>query len=899
MSIKAGLPTSTSRALSTAIVCGAIISSGDFCGVSAFSPPSHRLSPRIANIGRGININQKICAKTSSSTSLSYKHLDSGDDDDDSVKAGIDAHKNETDAQREFFSMGEIVDQQLQETRKHNRNINVSSSDVTVEINKKKDVIYYNDLDPLSSSDDITSDTDNISLTSTDNVHPTGDDTNSAGNELITELNEAIKYIKIKVDNSRNMKSTSTAPQVIDPSYMKPKKYVPPIQLIKKVPRVEPIHMSTAMFLKLIGDPQWPSANPASKQTPSSNNKDTAASDDEKKPVIENWKTKMEKNKKPRTAFMATNYLEALGAGSDTHNKNGDSKEGKNDLMKALRAQQANLRQQQLKAQQQAIHEATRRTSPNAVHKARIEKEHNERKQKEREKLERLYVERKERIDAKKRNEQRYLEEKKHQRALLEEKAREREEEIVLASLGEEEEDVDAKSGADESGKEEDKKKTVAPERLKRKRGIPILDRPSFHQDVPPLLVGSTLTFQYSDLTPFQHKSIEIAQLYHCDHVERTKVDGEESGLNADDDGGIQASPIIAVTDSFTNAAAAEVESVLSPQQKEMSIYGTPKKFATLASIDISYDSISEEPTSVKFTGVGRVFLRDYFSSRDAGLTEEEEELNQLLAKMAVIHREANEEEEVELIAHMEEECLDDEEDYGDHVIMAEFDLFLDDSTRSSLESSKKYGEDVTRYRASSMHAITELYRAANKVYRLHEERKKIVAGLRAAEARLRLGKGKTLDEECLIEFEDCDGFGFISGMVEDMSETLGPVAVDNAPRHHLETLDNYGLESYGILSTIPDLTGRLMSHLEPYYSPSHREREEHEAEVASMVVFQTLQEYATSEEVAMALLAPSATQRLDMAYTIMMRHRNELVELVKLISNELNDCGEECTDLW
>ena len=116
---------------------------------------------------------------------------------------------------------------------------------------------------------------------------------------------------------------------------------------------------------------------------------------------------------------------------------------------------------------------------------------------------------------------------------------------------------------------------------------------------------------------------------------------------------------------------------------------------------------------------MGRVFLRDYFSSRDAGLTEEEEELNQLLAKMAVIYREANEEEEVELIAHMEEECLDDEEDYEIPVIMAEFDLFLDDSTRSSLESSK-YGEDVSKYRASSMHAIIELYRAANKVYRLH-----------------------------------------------------------------------------------------------------------------------------------------------------------------------------------
>ena len=88
------------------------------------------------------------------------------------------------------------------------------------------------------------------------------------------------------------------------------------------------------------------------------------------------------------------------------------------------------------------------------------------------------------------------------------------------------------------------------------------------------------------------------------------------------------------------------------------------------------------------------------------------------------------------------------------------------------------------------------------------------------------------------------------------------------------------------------------MSQLEPYYSPAHREREEYEAEVASMAVLRTLEEYATPAEVAAGLLAPSATLRLELALEVMMRHKEKLHELVRIISEELMDCGEECTEL-
>eukprot|EP01083_Nonionella_stella_P022107 61121_1 len=89
------------------------------------------------------------------------------------------------------------------------------------------------------------------------------------------------------------------------------------------------------------------------------------------------------------------------------------------------------------------------------------------------------------------------------------------------------------------------------------------------------------------------------------------------------------------------------------------------------------------------------------------------------------------------------------------------------------------------------------------------------------------------------------------------------------------------------------------MSYLEPYYSPRHRVREVYGAEVASMVIFRTLEEYATPQEMAAALLTQSATERFELGYKIMLRHRKELVDLIEIVSDELLDCGEECSDLW
>ena len=115
--------------------------------------------------------------------------------------------------------------------------------------------------------------------------------------------------------------------------------------------------------------------------------------------MVESWKTKM---KKKPTTFQATSYLESLG-GSDNKKKSDTSKE-KDDLLKALRDQQAQHIASQTQAMLDAMREANRRTKDinKEVIDKRIEDEHQERKNKERDKLQRLYVERKERLDAKK-----------------------------------------------------------------------------------------------------------------------------------------------------------------------------------------------------------------------------------------------------------------------------------------------------------------------------------------------------------------------------------------------------------------------------------------------------------------------------------------------------------------
>jgi len=642
-------------------------------------------------------------------------------------------------------------------------------------------------------------------------------------------------------EESSETPSAPTLLKAIEPTKDKPvKKFISPIQLLKRVPRVEPISMTSVFFV--------PTSFPGSVGGAADTFSNKKSSPD--KTIT--WKDRMLSQQRRPTAFQATNYLESLGNSADSSSstdendasntsnqqqQKDDPENNNDDMYKNLKAQQGNFRNEQQKSMQEAIYAAMRRTNPKDVVQARIEKREQKRKKMERERLEREYVERKERLDAKKWEDEEALEKEEREGST----------------------DAPASAGRNSS-----------------RRGLPILG--PFIKSSSPLLIGSTLTFQYSEMTPFQKKALEVSQHYHEEHCTRMNEAAEKAG----DEGGIQAAPIVAIIDSFTGEYT---ETTPGDEQNKK------KRFATLSAVEMEPSQDGSGPAVVKLTGVGRVLLYDYFSSKDAGITEEEVELENILKLIQEYDKEY-------------EDMGDDEQEEDDHddddfpVVMASFDVILDDSSILVNQSTKH--QDATVDRVSSVHAITELYRTANKVYRLHEDRKKIVAGLKAAEERLLLGKER-MYENCDIEYEDCDGLGVLSDGVDFLPNEVEAVEITTgtARLSPLAQMENYGFGSFGILSTIPDLTRELALYLESYYSPSHREREEYDAEIASFIAFRCLEEYVDPSDIAAAMLAPSATERLNMAYDLMMRHREELNELVKMISDDLYECGDDCKDLW
>lgn len=613
-------------------------------------------------------------------------------------------------------------------------------------------------------------------------------------------MNATIVYNDFEIRESESYSGEAGVPaaQAIEPGDKPSNKFISPIQMIKLVPKVQPIANSSVFFVApVIEPPEAPSQ--IMDNAPSA-------------PKPNGMKPKWSPRKKWGTAaFSSTNYLESLSPTAPSKEED-DNK----SFHASLRNQQGVIRDEKLRSTREAMYEATRRTSPHEAIRNRMEQAEELRKKKEKERLENLYIERQQKLEEKRRLEregkmtlERYAEERKRVDRIRE--------------------DMDIERGAENTSND-----------VEIKRGIPILTPFLKKSQSTPLLIGNTITLQYKSLTPFQIKTLEVARSLHEEH--RIKMVEDES--SAGKEGGIEAAPIVAIVDHYTG---------------EVEVTDKSKRFATLASVEIVRNK-KGEPVTVNLMGVGRVFLHSYFSSKDAGLTKEELELNKLLEKIDFLRD--GDEEEID-------GTNDDEDDFS--IMMAEFDMFLDDS--SILTRASKH-QDATKQRASSMHAITELYRTANKVYRLHEERRNLLSGLRAGQARLSFRQ----NENEVVEYDDWNA---------------------DADEGESQMIQDFGFGTYGIFSTIPDLTKELMVHLDPYYSPAHREREEYEAEMASFVALRALEKCANPSELAAAMVAPSATERLYMAYGIMSRHRDELLMLVKKMNDDLTDCGEECSDLW
>ena len=146
-------------------------------------------------------------------TKLAYKNLHNEDEDDSSIQSS----GNET------AILPRVID---------------VSVDVNVDI--QKNVIHYNDLDdePVASSSYNVSFTDSSSNQDMDSLIGEGEDgiDISTSSSLNNDLEDVIKQKNICLNQ----------PKAIEPTKSKPsKKFVSPIEMMKKVPKVEPIHMST------------------------------------------------------------------------------------------------------------------------------------------------------------------------------------------------------------------------------------------------------------------------------------------------------------------------------------------------------------------------------------------------------------------------------------------------------------------------------------------------------------------------------------------------------------------------------------------------------------------------------------------------------------------------------
>ena len=90
------------------------------------------------------------------------------------------------------------------------------------------------------------------------------------------------------------------------------------------------------------------------------------------------------------------------------------------------------------------------------------------------------------------------------------------------------------------------------------------------------------------------------------------------------------------------------------------------------------------------------------------------------------------------------------------------------------------------------------------------------------------------------------------------------------------------------------------MEQLESYYSPSRRATEEHYYEILSYVAVDAILEWITPSHIAWSVgTCTNTVERLQHIHEWMDSHVSALKYEAYLVSEELIQCGEECTDLW
>mmetsp|Transcript_26598 Transcript_26598/g.37458 ORF Transcript_26598/g.37458 Transcript_26598/m.37458 type:complete len:549 (+) Transcript_26598:337-1983(+) len=444
-----------------------------------------------------------------------------------------------------------------------------------------------------------------------------------------------------------------------------------------------------------------------------------------------------------------------------------------------------------------------------------------------------------------------------------------------------------------------------------------------------PLVIGGEMTLEPP--TPLQWQALEECVTLHQKYL--------QVNTGVDTITGIDAAPLVAIIDDVSGQ-----EQVSRPTEEHK-----PGRYATLAAVvgisslqqqDDGLDMTDESSfmesimrastnkkmvplnSRIRLVGIGRAVLRDFFHKLPSEIEDQA-----LIPKEELLHNENHGD-------------SDDNDDNYNNIVMAKFIMLTDTSHFSSASFDKVGIKGARSPNMSPVHMLAELSRISNRLIWIHDDRRRLVAGLVAAKTRLAVAK--TRQNEGVgggpnegnsnsnknnnlwdDDLQDWDGFGQLEQSNNNMkvdreedAEAAQAAIIDLLMRvtdeHHVHVepdglrtkdqvtnMDNYGLNYYSAFSSLPDLRKVALSLFEPYYSKDHREEEEYELETLSFVAFRALEGFISADEMAWALRCTNTIERLQKATEHMMEHKILLENLAEDISEDLQDCGEECTDLW
>ncbi|KAL3941184.1 MAG: hypothetical protein SGBAC_004415 [Bacillariaceae sp.] len=415
----------------------------------------------------------------------------------------------------------------------------------------------------------------------------------------------------------------------------------------------------------------------------------------------------------------------------------------------------------------------------------------------------------------------------------------------------------------------------------------------------PPLLVGEDYVLEFP--SPLQWNTLE-----ECLHIHELYLKDQPEEVV-----GIDAAPLVAVMDDVTsqrtldarNSKYATIAAIVGVVTSSEVTLDTSSEAGFMESVQLitanQKDTFIPSQSKIRLVGIGRASLCGFHSRLPNSYWQAFDKIQQ------------------ESDGDGDDEGLDDGEYLDERetpLLIAQFQLMVDSDQRSF------DAQEAGRARfVSPVHALAEMSQWTAKLQFMHEDRQRLVRGLKAADARLKATSGNLL--------EDHDGIGQLSsGFVLDeadidaeadgdtMRATTQPeidALLDHfpGPQHkasgqsalsQVMNWKNYGMGfTASAFSSIPPLTRTMMEKLEAYYSPQKQVTEEYYYEILSFMAVLSLKDFLPRDALNYALKATNTMERMQWAYERMIEHKLLLKDASEEISAELQDCGEECTDLW